>query len=301
MANVMLVANLNCDRVLQLKEPLQAGGRHHYQDLGRRLGGGGANTGLALVYAGHQVSLVSQVGRDETADWLLAEASLKGLNCSLLQRNDIVTPELMLLMTPDGERTIIRPERPAFTLGTAPDFTKWDAIYINSSADGVALWARKALEANKNKQSLKNRQVLVVAQLPKSLDPRPCQVLITSRSDLEAHLLSSGDALKISDISAFAYARTVAGEALEFFIVTDGANGTTVYTEFGQEFVAAQAVDVVDTTGAGDAYAAGVIHGLLASLSITESMEVGTQWASIAVATKSSVPGDEFQAYLANG
>ena len=152
MANVMLVANLNCDRVLQLKEPLHAGGRHHYQDLGRRLGGGGANTGLALVYAGHNVSLVSQVGRDETADWLLAEASLHGLNCSLLQRNDIVTPELMLLMTPDGERTIIRPERPAFSLGDTPDFSNWDAIYINSSADGVVPWANEAIEADRMQQ-----------------------------------------------------------------------------------------------------------------------------------------------------
>ena len=293
MANVMLVANLNCDRVLQLKEPLQAGGRHHYHDLGRRLGGGGANTGLALVFAGHNVSLVSQVGRDETADWLLAEASLQGLNCSLLQRNDIVTPELMLLMTPDGERTIIRPERPAFSLGQAPDFSSWDAIYINSSADGIAHWANSALETNK--------QILVVAQLPKSYDSRPCQVLITSRSDLDSHIVSSGDMAKVSGINPFQYAKSIAGDTLQYFIVTDGEHGATVYSSSGHDFVAAQTVDVVDTTGAGDAYAAGIIHGLLSNLTITESMAVGTQWASIAVTTKSSVPGDEFKQYLAKG
>ncbi|MGR5064730.1 PfkB family carbohydrate kinase [Photobacterium sp. DNB22_13_2] len=298
MANVMLVANLNCDRVLQLKESLQTGGRHHYQDLGRRLGGGGANTGLALVYAGHQVALVSQVGRDETADWLLAEASLKGLNCSLLQRNDIVTPELMLLMTPDGERTIIRPERPAFSLGQAPDFSRWDGIYINSSAEGVDEWSTAALEQNDGSGGESNA-TLVVAQLPKSHNHRPCQVLITSQSDLDAHILSSGCVESASDIAPFKYAKSVAGASLEYFIVTDGENGATVYSESGQDYVPAIVADVVDTTGAGDAYAAGVIHGLLAKLSITESMAVGSQWAAIAVATPSSVPGDEFQAFLA--
>ncbi|MCQ1056886.1 PfkB family carbohydrate kinase [Photobacterium sp. ZSDE20] len=291
MANVMLVANLNCDRVLQLKESLQAGGRHHYQDLGRRLGGGGANTGLALVYAGHQVTLVSQVGRDETADWLLAEASLKGLNCSLLQRNDITTPELMLLMTPDGERTIIRPERPAFSLGPAPDFTRWDGIYINSSAQGVEQWSTAALE--------QNDAILVVAQLPKSHSQRPCQVLITSQSDLDAHIASSERATGINDIPPFQYAKSIAGVSLEYFIVTDGENGATAYSDSEQESVPAVAADVVDTTGAGDAFAAGVISGLLAKLSISESMTVGAKWAAIAVATASSVPGDEFQAFLA--
>ena len=69
MSNILLLANLNCDRVLQLDRPLSTGGRHYYADNGRRLGGGGANTGLGLIYAGHKVALVSQVGNDKTADW----------------------------------------------------------------------------------------------------------------------------------------------------------------------------------------------------------------------------------------
>ena len=143
------------------------------------------------------------------------------------------------------------------------------------------------------------RRTLVVAQLPKSHDARPCHVLITSRSDLDTHVLSSNKVTNISDIAPFQYARAIAGDCLEYFIVTDGEHGATVYTAAGQDYVAAQTVDVVDTTGAGDAYAAGVIHGLLANLSISEAMAVGTQWASIAVGTKSSVPGNEFKAYLA--
>ncbi|WP_245907118.1 PfkB family carbohydrate kinase [Photobacterium sanctipauli] len=273
----MLLANLNCDRVLQLEELLEAGGRHHYQDKGRRLGGGGANTGLGLVWAGHNVALVSQIGRDETADWLLAEASLQGLNCSLLQRNDIATPELMLLMTPDGERTIIRPARPDFVLGECPDFSKWDALYVNSSADGISTWSEVAI-----------RHSLVVAQLPKTDCARPCHVLITSSSDLAG---------RTSQLP-WQYAQSIAGSNLQYFIVTDGEKGATAYCADGESFVPACAANVVDTTGAGDAFASGLINGLLNNKTIEQAMADGAKWASFAVETESSIPGKALKHYL---
>ena len=278
MANIMLIANLNCDRVLQLDKPLVTGGRHHYRDGGRRLGGGGANTGLGLVWAGHNVALVSQVGNDETADWLLAEASLQGLNCALLRRNRLATPELLLIMTPDGERTIIRPQRPTFILGKPPEFSNWDVLYINSSAEGCDTWAREALSYS----------LLVVAQLAKDERARPCHVLITSKSDLAGR----------SDLPIWQYGLSIAGSELKYFVVTDGANGTRAYTASESFLVPAVPAQVVDTTGAGDAFASGLIHGLLNQGTIIDAMAEGAKWASFAVATQSSIPGDELKQYL---
>jgi len=273
----MLIANLNCDRVMQLDKPLTTGGRHHYLDGGRRLGGGGANTGLGLVWAGHNVALVSQVGRDETADWLLAEASLSGLNCALLHRNDVMTSELLLIMTPDGERTIIRPQRPRFILGTPPTFSSWDALYINSSAEGSEVWAQAALEGS-----------LVIAQLAKDERLRPCHVLITSESDLEGR----------TNLPVWQYGQSIAGDALRYFVITDGENGARAYTAEESFYVPALASQVVDTTGAGDAFASGLINGLVNQNSITDAMAEGAKWASFAVETQSSIPGEELKQYL---
>ena len=282
MSNILLLANLNCDRVLQLDKPLTTGGRHHYDDMGRRLGGGGANTGLGLVFAGHHVALVSQIGNDKTADWLLAEASLQGLDCHLLQRNDLLTPELLLLMTPDGERTIIRPHRPVFTLGLAPDFTLWDALYINSSAVGAEIWAKAALE-----------HTLVVAQLSKDERARPCHILISSKSDMAGRCLNMDDSAAI-----WQYGQQIAGTQLRYFIVTDGQNGATAYSQQSKLNIPALAAKVVDTTGAGDAFASGLINALLEKKEITAAMSQGAYWAAIAVATDSSTPGKELQNYL---
>ncbi|WP_028864596.1 PfkB family carbohydrate kinase [Psychromonas aquimarina] len=282
MANILLLANLNCDRVLQLDKPLTTGGRHHYRDMGRRLGGGGANTGLGLVFAGHNVSLVSQIGNDKTADWLLAEAGLRGLDCHLLQRNDLLTPELLLIMTPDGERTIIRPQRPQFILGQAPDFSQWHALYINSSAVGAEVWAESALE-----------HTLVVAQLSKDERPRPCHILISSKSDMAGRCSDWND-----NAAIWQYGLQIAGPALRYFIITDGENGAAAYQQDTQLHTAAVPAEVVDTTGAGDAFASGLINALVAGNDISEAMKQGAYWASIAVATDSSIPGEELQSYL---
>jgi sugar/nucleoside kinase (ribokinase family) len=284
MSNILLLANLNCDRVLQLDRQLATGGRHYYADNGRRLGGGGANTGLGLIYAGHKVALVSQVGNDKTADWLLAEASIQGLDCSLLQRNDLDTPELLLIMTPDGERTIIRPQRPIFTLGPAPDFSQWQALYINSSAVGCEQWAESALEST-----------LVVAQLAKDSRLRPCHILISSKSDMRNH---NSNANTLDHESIWQYGLQICGDQLRYFIITDGDNGAVAYSQSKPIAVPAVVACVVDTTGAGDAFASGLIHGLLAQQDIANAMTTGSEWAAIAVATASSIPGVELQQYL---
>jgi sulfofructose kinase len=277
MANILILANLNCDRILRLDKPLKTGGRFHYQDGGLRLGGGGANTGIGLVWAQHQVSIVSQVGSDDIGDWILAKASTYGLDCRLVQRFEGNTCEMLLVMTPDGERTIIRPQRPSFTLTSTPKWNDWQAFYVNSSAQGAELWAQAALA-----------ETLVVAQLAKDDRPRPCHVLIASKSDLSGR----------SELSPWEFAKQLAGDSLKYFIVTDGDAGALVYSQEEVQQVAAVSATVVDTTGAGDAYAAGVIHGLCSGDNIVNAMEEGARWAAFAVETPSSIPGEGLKGYL---
>ncbi|NRD71952.1 ribokinase [Shewanella sp. VB17] len=277
MANILLVANLNCDRILNLDKPLQMGGRFHYQDGGKRLGGGGANTGIGLVWAKHTVTLVSQVGKDKLGDWLLAEASTQGIDCHLIQRYEKNTCEMLLVMTPDGERTIIRPERPVFELAKPPVWGQWDAVYFNSSAKGCESWANSALN-----------HCLVLAQLAKDDRSRPCDILIASMTDIQGR----------SQLPPWEYGLTIAGDSLKYFIITDGVDGSYLYTHDGCKHVDSTLAKVVETTGAGDAYAAGLLHGLTSGLGIIESMTEAGVWASFAVATQSSIPGEALKHYL---
>jgi len=277
MANILLIANLNCDRILLLNKALRTGGRFHYQDGGRRLGGGGANTGIGLEWAGHKVALVSQVGHDELGDWVLAEAGMQGLDCRRVQRHDGSTSEILLVMTPDGERTIIRPQRPTFQLAAPPRWQEWDALYLNTSAEGAVSWAHSALA-----------HTLVVAQLAKDDRPRPCHVLLSSHSDMHERTL----------LNYWQFAQQIAGDELRYFIVTEGEQGARLYSAEGETRISAVTAAVVDTTGAGDVYAAGLIHGLLSGSEITAAMGEAAVWGAYAVASETSVPGIALRQYL---
>ncbi|MBY5993359.1 PfkB family carbohydrate kinase [Ferrimonas balearica] len=277
MSRVLIIANLNCDHILRLNRPLSSGARIHYEDLGHRIGGGATNTGLGLVWAGHQVELVSQVGDDELGDWLLAEACSLGLNCDRVHRLAGPTQSLQLLMEPNGERTILRPNRPRLLLPQRIDWAPVDALYVNLSAEHLPRLMNEARPHS-----------LVVAQLPKDLASRPCHYLITSQDDLAQHGLSP----------SFEWARGIAGDQLRAFIVTRGADGADAFTAEGQHHQAAVPAHMVDSTGAGDCYAAGLIHGLLSHGALPQAMNEAAQWAAFAVSAESSIPPVSLRRHL---
>ena len=155
MSRILLLANLNCDHVLSLSEPLVAGARLQYVDQGRRLGGGAANTGIGLVWAGHEVTIASRIGLDETGDWLLEQAAGYGLDCSHVERFGGETGELLILVDSTGERTILRrPRRPDLP-GDLP-LEGIDCLYVNYPGTAIISYMRQMLGKS-----------FVVAQYPK--------------------------------------------------------------------------------------------------------------------------------------
>ena len=73
-------------------------------------------------------------------------------------------------------------------------------------------------------------------------------------------------------------------------VVTMGVDGA-VFAEKGggSGFCASQKVDVIDTTGAGDAFFSGVTIGLTYGKSLAEACEIGTRLAISVISTKESV------------
>jgi len=118
--------------------------------------------------------------------------------------------------------------------------------------------------------------------------------LISSKSDMKNH----GVDVNNSD-ELWQYGQHIASHSLRYFIITDGEQGAVAYSQQETVSVSSIAAQVIDTTGAGDAFASGLIDGLLAKQEIAQAMKTGAEWAAIAVATASSIPGTELQQYLA--
>lgn len=73
-------------------------------------------------------------------------------------------------------------------------------------------------------------------------------------------------------------------------IVTMGAKGSVYYSESGELGICkAHKVDVIDTTGAGDAFFSGVTAGITYGKSLRESCEIGTRLSASVISTKENV------------
>ncbi|MBQ4251701.1 MAG: carbohydrate kinase family protein [Erysipelotrichaceae bacterium] len=123
-------------------------------------------------------------------------------------------------------------------------------------------------------------------------------------NDQEAEMLFSEE---FGDISVEEMSEKVAQKVrlaqLEKLVVTLGDRGAVYADNTGDHgFVAPQKVDVIDTTGAGDSFFAGVAVGLTYGKTLRESCIIGTRLASAVIATKENVcprfNPEEFQLVL---
>lgn len=126
------------------------------------------------------------------------------------------------------------------------------------------------------------------ADIPYLFDPGQ-QISSLSKEDLVAGI-TGARALVVNDYElALITEKTGWSEedilnAAEMLIVTLGAEGSSIRTNEGATHVESVPVkEVVDPTGAGDAFRAGLIHGLVAGRSIQESAQIGSAVAAYAV------------------
>jgi len=265
LARIVVVGSVAQDDVVALRQPLAAG--RHLDAAGRklRLGGGGANTAIPLCRAGHDVVLVAPVGADAVAEWLLAKLQAAGIDVSAVSRVAGDSTRSLVLVDPRGERTIVNLHRcreagPPAQLASL----EADAVYVRSrDLDVTALLGEAAARS------------LVVAHVPPlEAGSRPAHVLVGSESDLPPAFLAD----------PWAAGREIAGLALRLVVVTRGERGAEAFGAAEHESVPAPHVRVVDSTAAGDVFAAGLVHALAEGRKTRAALETAVAWGAAAVA-----------------
>jgi sugar/nucleoside kinase (ribokinase family) len=273
MADVVVLGTVAGDIVLKLDALPRPGEHVSGEPLGWRPGGGSANVARGLAAGGHRVELIGPVGNDEMAEALLAELRRCGVRTDRCMRVDARSPRALILIDDEGERTIVQLDRGSaadgFALPDPPDLDGADCVYVESYRrfPGVA--------------GFPPREAMLVAA-PPEVDGRawPADVLVGSASQYRAEWLAA----------PFESARIVAGPRLRWVVITRGRAGADAYGPDGWCHADAREARQVDATGAGDAFAAGLLHGLLAGGPIQEAMELGAEHGAAAVELMQSVP-----------
>lgn len=266
MARFTVVGSVAVDDVLELTQPLRRGAHLEGRSAGRRLGGGAANTGIPLVFAGHAVTLVSAVGADPEAEWLLAELAAAGIDTSRVVRREGPSTRSLVLTDPGGERTVVNLHRcreggPPERMRNVPA----DALYVRSRELDLAPLLRECLGS-----------ALVVAHVPPtSAGARPAHVLVGSESDLREEELRS----------PWEMGRRIAGDSLRWVVVTRGPRGAEAFGAERRVVAPAPTVAVVDSTGAGDVFAAGLLHALSGGVPMESALRTAVTWGAAAASS----------------
>ncbi len=265
MARILIVANINVDRLWRLSQPLRPGARIAHEGIAARMGGGGWYTGAELLARGHRVRIMTRLADDAAGRRCRAALEARGFDTSLVAMSEEVTRPNDILVDPAGERTILFPAAARRRPVEAIPADDSDLVYIN---------VQRMLPAAS--EALLGR-CPVVAQFPLAEgERRPAEVLIASRSDLG-----------MEDRAALlAAARDRAGANLHALVLTDGPSPVRVIEAGGERVCPVPpCARVAATVGAGDTFAAGFIDGLLAGGSPAEAAAAGNAAAGRFLAT----------------
>lgn len=263
MARILVIGSINADRMVRLSAPLSKG-RVQGQEIATFTGGAAANTGSALALLGHEVVLASTLGRGEEGDRMLEGLARRGLDVSQVVRSNGPVAAPMILIEPGGERTIlfIAPpgghHQPPLSVPAAfPG--PWDAVYLASAAPGAMQLAHRG-------------DAPVVAQWYGGR-PRPEAEVIIAAADAQPQA-STGEG--------------------PWLILTRGADGSEAFGPGGVHLrCAAETVtQVLDTTGAGDAYAAGIVHGVALGWPMARAMALAARLGARQVRVLGPAPPD---------
>lgn len=265
--DVVCVGGLAVDRVYRLSHLPQPGSGAHIIEMARVGGGVEANVAAALARLGVSVGLISRVGDDADGVWARDDLRAWGVDVArVVAVPGVATDFCLAWVAPDGER-MLACDNPSLRGMQLDDD---DRAYL-SQARVLFLSGFVPLHLIHEAIRVARAAGLVVAfDLPDDFEDLAARGL--SRDDFE-RLLPQLDLLMTNHLgltslleldqaeAAFATFRQRAPEVS--LAMTMGAEGAWLGRGDQQVRVEAFPVRVVDTTGAGDAFHAGLIYGLL--------------------------------------
>lgn len=244
-------------------------------------GGSAANTAAGIASLGGQPAFVGSVGRDALGEGYDRDLEVAGVRCVVgWGPDDLPTGQCLVLVTPDAQRTM------ATDLGAGVQIDV-EAVERSGVQDAAAVYLEGYLFDSPGSRGALERIIdlakgagaLVALSLS---DP----FLVDRYRDLLAELVAGPvdvlfsneeEALRLTGAPGLEGAlRSLARPDL-VAAVTLGANGAELVAHDERVHVDAWPVaEVNDTTGAGDLFAAGALHGLLAGAPLEIAGRLGS-------------------------
>jgi ribokinase len=276
---IVVFGSINVDLIARVDRFPQPGETIHGRSFAVVAGGKGANQALAARRAGASVMMVGAIGNDAFASAAVSGLSDAGVDIGAVRRTDGPTGVAVIAVDAQGQNSIV-------------------VIPGANGAVAAADLPESALGPNTTLVMQLEVPLSAVAEVAARARVRGTRVVLNAAPAmaLPATLLSAVDVLVVNEHEAEALATASAvASAPEAFavamwerfgcatVVTLGARGALAAVEGGQLLSAgAPAVDVVDTTGAGDALVGALAAALDRGASWPHALAEGVAAGSLA-------------------
>lgn len=257
-------------------------------------GGSVCNTMRAMACLGSKTGFIGKIGDDTVGEYYEQELKKAGVTPYFL-RTEGISGSCTVLISPDGERTM------GTFLGPGPDITSqeikdeilrnYNCIYI----EGYLLVNEELVKGTM--QKAKNAGLKVALDLSnfnivnafhgllEDIIPNYVDILFSNESEAEAFTgLKAQDAVK------------ALSEKVEISLVTLGKEGALVGSKGQVISVPAEGGKPVDTTGAGDHFAAGFLYGQSIGATLEQSARIGSLLAGYIIdVVGAQIPDDKWE------
>jgi ribokinase len=263
------------------------GGKTEVEEMKVVSGGAGTNCAVSFARKGLKTALIAEIGRDLIASTIKQELVREDVDLMLMSEVDgEVTGMSVILVAPDGGRSALI-YRGASKMLTKEDI-RWDQIkakwlYISALGGEVALLEGLLGHANTfGIQAAVNPGKPDIEKL-NQLDKNERQKMLGWMSVL---MVNREEAALLTGLS-FEQEEVWRGdwwiEGPETVVVTDGRNGGVILTKGKKVWYEPKLVEVVEETGAGDAFGSGLVTALIHGKDLMEAVEWGKKQAASVV------------------
>jgi sugar/nucleoside kinase (ribokinase family) len=261
-------------------------------DIRMTAAGTAGGTALTLAKLGAEVRTAGAVGSDPTGDMLIQLLNRGGVDTGfLVRRTDTATSASVLPIRPGGDRPSLHLLGANITY--TPDDVPWDAL---AEASHLHLGGPELIGVDAAARILSYAREHGVVTSVDLLAPG----VLGSFEQIEAalphidHLLPNEDQVLgfTGESDLLAGARKLLAAGVGVVAVTRGGDGALVVTADGAEPVPAFDIDVVDTTGCGDAFSAGYLRGISLGRTPGDAAVLGSAAAALVAQGLGSDHGD---------
>jgi len=272
--DVTVLGSANLDEVVRVARLPAPGETVLALGRDRLPGGKGLNQAVAAARAGARTAFVASVGRDDAADLLLAALRDAGVDPSAVGRSDRPTGTALVTVQESGENSIVvdpganRDVRPAGPGRAAVTGARVLLAQLEVPLPVVAEAAAAAHDAG----------VTVVLNAAPS-QPLPADLLAA----VDVLVLNEHELRDVTGLSSVDVALAVLADQVRAVVVTLGAEGARWRSADGAGSAPGFRAQVVDTTGAGDAFAGTLAAALAAGADLEPAVRRGTAAGALSV------------------